>query len=133
MKSMPPMPASPRPRPALTNAQSQLAREKVLTTDGFSTEARLDVATRDMATASANFLMAQAGHGVAIRRVAAAEAALTANAAMLARARHKLLRCQISHDEFMHMQLQNGFNRFDNFDIDVMHGSIFMSLRNLAG
>lgn len=83
----------------LTNAQSQLARVKALSTDGFSTEASLDVATRDMGTASANLLMAQAGHSVAIRRVAAADATITANEAMLARARYELSKTTLAAPE----------------------------------
>ncbi len=83
----------------LTNAQSQLNRVKALTTDGFSTDASLDVATRDVGTASANLLMAQAGHSVAIRRVAAADASITANEAMLARARYELSKTTLTAPE----------------------------------
>lgn len=72
----------------LTNAQAQLDRVKSLSTEGFSPEATLDVATRDFATATANVSTAQASLGVANRRVSVAGATIVAAQADHAKAQY---------------------------------------------
>ncbi|WGD30207.1 efflux RND transporter periplasmic adaptor subunit [Ancylobacter sp. WKF20] len=83
----------------LTNAQAQLARVKSLSTDGFSTEASLDVATRDVATATANVQTAQAALDVSNRRVAVAIATIAAAQAALAKAQYDLSKTTVSAPE----------------------------------
>lgn len=83
----------------LTNAQAQLDRVKSLSTDGFSTEASLDVATRDVATATANVQTAEAARDVANRRVAVAMATIAAAQAALARAQYDLSKTSVAAPE----------------------------------
>ncbi|SCW53268.1 HlyD family secretion protein [Ancylobacter rudongensis] len=73
-----------------TNAQDQLGRVKTLEGEGFSPEATLDVATRDVATAGANVMAAQAQLEVTLRRVAVAQAAIAAAEAAVAKAQYDL-------------------------------------------
>ncbi|MBB3769615.1 multidrug efflux system membrane fusion protein [Angulomicrobium tetraedrale] len=80
----------------LTNAQAQLGRTKSLNNEGFSTEASLDVATRDVATATANVLTAQAALDVANRRVAVAGAVIASAQADLARAQYEFSKTTVA-------------------------------------
>lgn len=82
-----------------TNAEAQLGRVKSLSTDGFSTEASLDVATRDVATATANVQTAQAALDVSNRRVAVAIATIAAAQAALAKAQYDLSKTTVSAPE----------------------------------
>ncbi|WP_428029024.1 HlyD family secretion protein [Ancylobacter sp.] len=79
-----------------TNAQDQLARVKTLETEGYSPEATLDVATRDVATAGANVMAAQAQLSVAARRVAVAEAAIASAEAAVGKAQYDLSKTVIN-------------------------------------
>ncbi|MBS7542240.1 HlyD family secretion protein [Ancylobacter oerskovii] len=72
----------------LTNAQAQLGRVKSLSTEGFSPEASLDVATRDVATATANVQTAQAALDVSNRRVVVAGATIASAKADLDKAQY---------------------------------------------
>lgn len=83
----------------LTNAEAQLGRVRSLSTDGFSTEASLDVATRDVATATANVQTAQAALDVANRRVAVASAIIVSAQAHLARAQYDFSKTVMSAPE----------------------------------
>ncbi len=73
-----------------TNAQDQLLRVKTLEKEGYSPEATLDVATRDVATAGANVMAAEAQLAVAARRVAVAQATIESAAAAVAKAQYDL-------------------------------------------
>lgn len=73
-----------------TNAQDQLGRVKALETEGYSPEATLDVATRDVATAGANVTSSEAQLAVTARRVAVAQAAIASAEAALAKAQYDL-------------------------------------------
>ncbi|GLK85138.1 HlyD family secretion protein [Ancylobacter defluvii] len=83
----------------LTNAQAQLGRVKSLSTEGFSPEAALDVATRDVATATANVLTAQAALDVSSRRVAVVGATITAAQADLAKAQYDFSKTTVAAPE----------------------------------
>jgi len=83
----------------LTNAEAQLARIKSLTGEGYSTEASLDVATRDVATASANVQTAQAALAVASRRVAVATAVIASAQADLAKAQYDFSKTTVAAPE----------------------------------
>ncbi|MCS0494409.1 HlyD family secretion protein [Ancylobacter sp. MQZ15Z-1] len=86
-----------------TNAQATLGRVKSLSTEGFSTEANLDVATRDVATAGANVLMAQAQLSVAARRVTVAQANIAAANAALDKAQYDLSKTTVAAPEPGHV------------------------------
>ncbi|QFR34771.1 HlyD family secretion protein [Ancylobacter sp. TS-1] len=73
-----------------TNAQDQLGRVRALEKEGFSPEATLDIATRDVATAGANVLAAEAQLSVATRRVAVAGALIGSAQAALGKAQYDL-------------------------------------------
>lgn len=73
-----------------TNANQTLDRIRSLLKDGFSTEAEMDVATRDVATSSAAVAVADAALSVADRRVAVATADIAARQAELATAQYNL-------------------------------------------
>lgn len=73
-----------------TNATAELNRVKSLVKDGFSTTAELDVTTRNVATAGAAILAAEADLSVATRRVAVATANIAAAQAELAKAQYDL-------------------------------------------
>lgn len=73
-----------------TNAMDQLGRVKTLETDGYSPEAALDVATRNVATAGADVTAAEAQLAVTLRRVAVAQAAIAAAQAAMAKAQYDL-------------------------------------------
>lgn len=79
----------------LDNANAALARVRTLSGQGFSTDASLDEALRDAATANANLLVAQAGLGVANQRVTVATADGSAAEAALAKARYRLSKTEI--------------------------------------
>lgn len=81
------------------NASETLARVKSLSQDGFSTDATLDVATRDMATSSGNTLVAQSALAVANRRVAVASATIASAEADLAKARYELSKTTVTTPE----------------------------------
>lgn len=83
----------------LANAQAELERVKSLSAGGFSTEANLDVAARNVATAGAAVQMAQAQLDVAVRRVAVAGAAIASNEAALAKADYELSKCTVAAPE----------------------------------
>lgn len=78
------------------NASAELNRVKTLNKDGFSTTASLDVATRDLATASAGIQSADAALAVAVRRVTVAQAAIASAEAALERARYELSKTTVS-------------------------------------
>lgn len=78
-----------------TNAQTELGRVKSLSVKGFSTEANLDVATRDLATATAAVLSAQAQLGVSTRRVAVVGGAVVSAQAAVADAAYNLAKCTV--------------------------------------
>lgn len=82
-----------------TNASATLERVKSLSQDGFSTDAALDVATRDMATSSANILVAQSALSVANRRVSVSSAAIASAEADLAKARYELSKTKVTTPE----------------------------------
>lgn len=82
-----------------TNAQSQLARVRTLSGEGYSPEASLDVATRDVATAGANVLAAQAQLAVSSQRVAVATAAIGSAQAALAKAQYDLSKTVVTAPE----------------------------------
>lgn len=82
-----------------TNAQDQLLRVKTLATEGYSPEASLDVATRDVATAGANVMSAQAQLSVAVRRVAVASALIASAQAALAKAQYDLSKTTVAAPE----------------------------------
>jgi multidrug efflux system membrane fusion protein len=79
-----------------TNAEDQLTRIKTLEKEGYSPEATLDVATRDVATASANVTAAGAQLAVAARRVSVAQAAIESAAAAVAKAQYDLSKTVIN-------------------------------------
>lgn len=83
----------------LTNAQAQLGRVKSLSSEGFSPEATLDLATRDFATANANVLTAQASLAVANRRVAVSGATIAAAQADLSRAQYEFSKATVAAPE----------------------------------
>ena len=72
------------------NAMDQLGRVKTLETDGYSPEATLDVATRNVATAGADVTAAEAQLAVTLRRVAVAQAAIATAEAAMAKAQYDL-------------------------------------------
>lgn len=80
----------------LDNANAALARVHTLSGQGFSTDASLDQAVRDSATANANLLVAQSGLGVANQRVTVAAADGTAAEAALAQAQYRLSKTVVS-------------------------------------
>lgn len=82
-----------------TNAQDHLARVKALNKDGFSTDASLDLAVRDVATAGAGVLVAQTQFSVAARRVAVANAAIGSSEAALAKAQYQLSKTVVAAPE----------------------------------
>jgi multidrug efflux system membrane fusion protein len=82
-----------------TDAQAALSRIKTLSTDGYSTEANLDAATRNAATAGAAVLTAQAQLGVATRRVAVSGSLIVSAQAALARAQYDLSKCTVASPE----------------------------------
>ncbi|UOK71262.1 HlyD family secretion protein [Ancylobacter polymorphus] len=79
-----------------TNAEDQLTRIKTLEKEGYSPEATLDVATRDVATANANVTAAGAQLAVAARRVSVAQAAIESAAAAVAKAQYDLSKTMIN-------------------------------------
>lgn len=79
-----------------TNAEDQLTRIKTLEKEGYSPEATLDVATRDVATAGANVTAAGAQLAVAARRVSVAQAAIESAAAAVAKAQYDLSKTMIN-------------------------------------
>ncbi len=81
------------------NAQAELSRVKTLSTDGYSTQASLDLANRDFATAGASVQVAQAQLGVATRQVAVAGAAIASAEADLAKARYDLSKTTVAAPE----------------------------------
>jgi len=82
-----------------TNSSATLDRVKSLTKDGFATDAELDVATRDMATSSANILVAQSALSVANRRVSVSTATIASAEADLAKARYELSKTEVTAPE----------------------------------
>lgn len=82
-----------------TNAQDQLTRVKTLEKEGYSPEATLDVATRDVATAAANVAAAEAQLSVATRRVAVAGAVIGSAEAALGKAQYDLSKTVMSAPE----------------------------------
>ena len=80
----------------LSNANAALSRSRALSGEGFSTDATLDEAVRDAATASANLLVAQSDLGVANQRVTVANADLSAAEAALGKARYRLSKTDIA-------------------------------------
>lgn len=81
------------------NASATLDRVKSLTKDGFATDASLDVATRDMATSSANILVAQSALSVANQRVSVSYATIASADADLAKARYELSKTEVATPE----------------------------------
>ncbi|MDF2995938.1 MAG: HlyD family efflux transporter periplasmic adaptor subunit [Xanthobacteraceae bacterium] len=81
------------------NASTSMDRVRSLSKDGFSSEATLDVATRDLATASANVLVAQSALQVASRRVAVSTASVAASAATLAKAKYEFSKTAVTAPE----------------------------------
>ena len=81
------------------NASATLDRVKSLTKDGFATDAALDVATRDMATSSANILVAQSSLSVANQRVSVSSATIVSAQADLARAQYELSKTEVTTSE----------------------------------
>lgn len=82
-----------------TNANTTMGRVRSLSKEGFSSDANLDLATRDLATASANVLVAQSGLQVASRRVAVGSANVAAATAMLAKAKYELSKTTVTAPE----------------------------------
>ncbi|MCK0207636.1 HlyD family efflux transporter periplasmic adaptor subunit [Starkeya koreensis] len=82
-----------------TNAQDQLNRVKTLEKEGYSPEATLDIATRDVATAGANVAAAEAQLSVATRRVAVAGAVIGSAEAALGKAQYDLSKTVMSAPE----------------------------------
>ena len=80
----------------LDDANAALSRVRSLDGQGFSTDASLDSAVRDAATANANLLVAQSGLGVANQRVTVAIADQSAAAAALAKARYRLSKTEVA-------------------------------------
>ncbi|SHE85300.1 membrane fusion protein, multidrug efflux system [Kaistia soli DSM 19436] len=80
----------------LDNANATLTRVRSLSGQGFSTDASLDEAIRDAATANANLLVAQSGLGVANQRVTVAAADESAAEAALATARYRLSKTNVA-------------------------------------
>ena len=81
------------------NASATLDRVKSLSKDGFATDAALDVATRDMATSSANILVAQSAFSVANQRVSVSSATIVSAQADLAKARYELSKTEVTTPE----------------------------------
>jgi multidrug efflux system membrane fusion protein len=82
-----------------TNAQAELDRIKSLTKQGFSTEASLDIATRDLATATASVIATQAQLGVATRRVAVVGGSMVSAQAAVDDAVYNLAKCTVTAPE----------------------------------
>lgn len=82
-----------------TNANATIERIRSLSKDGFSTEANLDVATRDVATAGADVVLAQSGLQVASQHIAVSTANVAAAEAALAKARYQLSKTAIAAPE----------------------------------
>lgn len=82
-----------------TNARAELTRISTLNKEGFSTEASLDVATRDLATASAGVLVAQAALQVASQRISVGLSNVAAAEAALATARYNLSKTTVPAPE----------------------------------
>ncbi len=82
-----------------TNANTTMGRVRSLSKEGFSSDANLDLATRDLATASANVLVAQSGLQVASRRVAVGSANVAAATATLAKAKYELSKTTVTAPE----------------------------------
>ncbi|MCJ8143600.1 HlyD family secretion protein [Ancylobacter sp. A5.8] len=82
-----------------TNANETLARVRSLAKDGFSPEAQLDVATRDVATANAAVQVAESALSVATRRVAVATADIATAEASLATAQYDLSKTVVTAPE----------------------------------
>lgn len=80
----------------LTDAQAELGRIKALTGEGYSTEASLDVSTRNVGTATANVLSAQAALDVANRKVAVGAAVIVSAQAALAKAQYDYSKTTVS-------------------------------------
>ena len=78
------------------NASATLDRVKSLTKDGFATDAELDVATRDMATSSANILVSQSALSIANRRVSVSSATIVSAQADLAKAQYELSKTEVT-------------------------------------
>ncbi|MBS7539195.1 HlyD family secretion protein [Ancylobacter lacus] len=78
-----------------TNATEEMNRTRTLSGEGFSSQASLDEASKDLAKASADVMVTQAGLNVASRRVAVAEADVVSAQAALDRAQYDLTKTQV--------------------------------------